>query len=647
MRNGLITILLLVSLSATSQKEVLNTIDSLERQLEDSQDSSRVDLLNALAVHYYNVDLKQSLELGQSALDLAKELIYYKGIQQAYNILRRVHRRLGNYSVAIEYTLQNLSISEQLGDSLELLNSYLVLGNINSSIENFTEAQRYLMRAHALGKKLNSPQLANILNFIGRSYGKMGNYDSGQFYIQAALLREIELPQPGYALSYIYNNLAEIYYYKKEYVKAIEFYSLSSGLSDEKKSEYGMTFTLNGLALVYKGLQEYDKAIGYALQSIEISKNNSFRDKAKEAYGILYEIHEEKEEYKKALEYYKEYKLFQDSIFSEDRIQYIENLKINYETDKIASENELLRKDAQLKNTQLKQQVTLAWIGIAAIILLSGVSILLYRVNKQRRKAIAMLKEHSHDLKIQVDKRTKELSDSNLELIKQNNQLEQFGYIVAHNLRSPVARLLGLSNLITGKKMDQENDQQAILQLQASVEELDTTITDLNAILKIKKGIHTSYEEVSFPDRLEKVKNILQDKIQESNATIEDSFSIQTCFAIPAYIESILYNLISNAIKYRALDRLPVIQIGTSRHEDQILLNVQDNGIGIDLEKQKEKVFTLYQRFHHHVEGKGLGLFLVKTQVEALNGSIELESNVNIGTTFKIYLPLKPEIPTS
>ena len=432
-RNGLVTILLLVCFSATSQQETLTTIDSLTRQLEESRDSSRVDLLNALAVHYYNVDLKQSLEFGQSALDLAKELTYYRGIQQAHNILRRVHRRLGNYSVAIEYTLQNLSISEQLGDSLELLDSYLVLGNINSSIENFKEAQRYLMQALTLGRKLDSPQLANILNFIGRSYGKMGNYDSGQFYIQAALLREIEMPQPGYSLSYIYNNLAEIYYYKKEYIKAIEFYSLSSGLSDEKKSEYGMTFTLNGLALVYKGLQEYEKAIAYALQSIEIARKNSFRDKAKEAYGILYEIYEEKKEYKKALEYYKEFKLFQDSIFSEDRIQYIENLKINYETDKIASENELLRKDAQLKDTQLKQQVTLAWIGIAAIIILSGISILLYRINKQRRKAIALLKEHSQDLKTQVDKRTKELSETNLELIKQNNQLEQFGYIVAHN----------------------------------------------------------------------------------------------------------------------------------------------------------------------------------------------------------------------
>ena len=241
--------------------------------------------------------------MGEEALELATKLKYDRGIQRSHSILRRVHRRLGNYSVSIEYTLKNLPISERLGDTLELLDSYTTLGNIYSGLLNFSEAQRYLLKALTLGRKINSPALANILNYIGRSYGKMGNYDSGQYYIQAALLREIEVPQPGYGLSYIYNNLAEIYYFKKEYDKAIEFYSLSSGLAQNKRSEYGMTFTLNGLALVYKAQGQYDKAIAHALQSIEIGRKNSFRDKTKEAYGILYDIYEQKKDFKTALVY--------------------------------------------------------------------------------------------------------------------------------------------------------------------------------------------------------------------------------------------------------------------------------------------------------------------------------------------------------
>ena len=641
-RYPLALLILCFSIPGIGQQEIGQTFDSLRQQLATSEGKQRVDVLYQLADLYYNKDMKQSLNLGEEALALATELKYEKGIQRSHSILRRVHRRLGNYSVSIEYTLKNLPISERLGDTLELLDSYTTLGNIYSGLQNFSDAQRYLVEALSLGRKINSPQLANILNYLGRSYGKMGNYDSGQYYIQAALLRELEVPQPGYGLSYIYNNLAEIYYYKKEYDKAIEFYSLSSGLAPNKRSEYGMTFTLNGLALVYRDLKQYDKAIETALQSIEIGKKNSFRDKTKEAYRIMYEIYELKKDYKNALVYYKQFNLYQDSIFSEDRIQYIENIKITYQTEKMAQENELLRKDAQLKDSQLNQQLMLTWIAVATIVFLLVTSVLLYRNNQQRRKTNAILEEYSTDLKHQVEDRTKELVNTNMELVSQNNQLAQFGYIIAHNFRGAVGRILGLTGLITGKSFDPAKDQEMLQLLHSSARELDATMYDLNSILEIKKGIQNSFDTVNFADRFKKIVSMLQDKIDESGTTIYEDFeSAPTCYAVPAYIESILYNLVSNGIKYRAADRKPIIKIRTAKEAGKVVLTVSDNGIGLDLTKWKDKLFTLYQRFHTHVEGKGMGLFLVKTQVEALNGTIEIDSKLNEGTSFKIKLPAK------
>lgn len=424
--------------------------------------------------------------------------------------------------------------------------------------------------------------------------------------------------------------------------RQLSFTLCHPGLLTTKKSEYGMTFTLDGLAMIYNDLKQFDKAIKLVRQSLEISKRNFFRDRTKEAYRILYEIYQAKKDYKSALESYKFFKIYQDSIFSEDRLQYIDNLKVNYELEKIAQENELLKKDTELKDLQLSQQFTLAWIAIITILFLLTISILLYRNNKQRKKSNALLQEYSIELEEQVAKRTEELVHTNLELVKQNNQLEQFGYIIAHNLRGPVARILGLSNLIT-RHYDPKNDQEIIDQLHGSAEELDTIIYDLNGILDIKKGVHSAYNEVLLPERLEKVKSILKDKIAESNAVIEQDLQVKTIHAIPAYIESIFYNLISNAIKYRSLERTPLIQVKTFLENDFIIITVQDNGMGIDLQKSKTKVFTLYQRFHHHVEGKGLGLFLVKTQVEALSGTIQIESQVDVGTTFRISIPLKKD----
>lgn len=645
MRTLPVLVLLFLSYQSFGQDETVRSIDRLQQQLLNAKDSARANILNKLAELYYNKDIKESLSLGEEALEIATRLRYERGIQRAHGVLRRIHRRLGNYTVSIEYTLKNLPISEKLGDTLELLDSYLTLGNIYSSMENFKEAQKYLFRALSIGKQINSSQLASILNFLGRSYGRRGMYDSGQYYIRAALMRETESPQPGYGLSYIYNNMGEIYYFMKDYDKAIEFYTLSSNLPEHKRSLYGMTFTLNGLGLVYKDQKQYDKAIATVLQSIDICRQNTFRDKAKEGYRILYEIYVLKNDFKNALSYYKQFNLYQDSIFSEDRIQYIDNLRVTYETEKMFQENELLRKDALLKQSQLNQQLTLTWVAIITIFLLIIISALLYRNIRQRKRTNAILHEYSQDLKQQVEDRTKELSHTNVELAKQNNQLEQFSYIIAHNLRGGVARILGLANLIKGKPFDPTQDQQVVDLIHASVLELDTTIYDLNGILEIKKGIHNSYEEINFSDCIAKIKNILHDKIKESNATIQADFlDAPTCYAVPSYIESILYNLTSNGIKYRSANRPPAITLKTARENNQLMLTVSDNGMGMDLNNLKEKVFTLYQRFHHHVEGKGLGLFLVKTQVEALNGTIEINSKVNEGTTFIIILPLHPKV---
>jgi signal transduction histidine kinase len=140
--------------------------------------------------------------------------------------------------------------------------------------------------------------------------------------------------------------------------------------------------------------------------------------------------------------------------------------------------------------------------------------------------------------------------------------------------------------------------------------------------------------------KLEKVKNTLIEKIRDFEATITYDFrTAPTCHAIPAYIESIFYNLLSNALKYRSPERKPIILFTSSQTDDKLYIRVEDNGIGMDADRHRGKLFTLYQRFHDHVEGKGMGLYLVKTQVEALNGTIDVESTVGKGTVFTIIIP--------
>lgn len=263
--------------------------------------------------------------------------------------------------------------------------------------------------------------------------------------------------------------------------------------------------------------------------------------------------------------------------------------------------------------------------------------------NKQLQEAQKTIREQSEKiqslndhLKVEVDIRTQELQKTNQQLIEHNHQLEQFAFIAAHNLRAPLTRVLGLANLI--KMGETEEDRNAALEkLIASTHDLDQVVKDLNAILNIKR--HTgNLAEVDLNESLVRTKRILEKEIEETGARIINNFSeADKVFAIAPYVESILYNLISNAIKYRDPQRPPYIAIKTTFDKEFVCLAVMDNGLGIDLKKYQQSVFSLYKRFHLHVEGKGLGLYLVKTQIEALGGRVEVRSEPNEGTTFHVY----------
>ncbi len=637
-------ILWIITLSFAVQAQEINTrvIDSLQRALTKAEaDSIRFSELLQLATLFYNVDLKKSLGYGQNALDLAHLRQNQKELQKSYNILRRVHRRLGNFTMAIEYTMENLRYAENQKDTFEILDSYSSLGNIYSSIENFAEANKNLSKAYVLGEKINAPNLSTIMNYMGRSFTKMKQYDSARYWINKALNHELKFPQPEYTISYIYNNLAEVNYLEKKYEPAIAYYKLSMNLPEGKKSKFGMTFTLNGLAHIYLELQQYQLAVESVLESLEISKQNSFRDKSKESYGILYEIYEVQGNYKNALHYYKQFNLYQDSIFNEDNVQFIENLKINYQTERVEKENEILKKNAELKDARIREQRSITIGSIVTIFSLIILLIILYFNFRQKKKRNVLLSASNETLEQVVNERTGALTNTNTELIRQNNQLEQFGFIIAHNLRSPVARILGLTNIINSSHFEMPRDKVVVDKLHHSALDLDTVIHDLNTILDVKKGVSHSFELVNLKERILKVQSILKDKIQEANVILEEHIEVNECYAIPAYIESILYNLISNSIKYRSPERPIIIRVSTFSKDDQLHLVVEDNGLGLDLERLKDKVFSMYQRFHDHVEGKGIGLFLVKTQVEALNGTIHIESEVNKGTTFRIVFPIR------
>jgi PAS domain S-box-containing protein len=222
------------------------------------------------------------------------------------------------------------------------------------------------------------------------------------------------------------------------------------------------------------------------------------------------------------------------------------------------------------------------------------------------------------------------------DLIQRNKDLEQFKYIVSHNLRAPVANIIGFAHELQIGSNTEVEKAMYVKELAESASKLDNVIKDLNQILQVKREVSESKELVSFSETLQNIEVSISNMIKAEGVEIHADFTaINEMNTLKSYLYSIFYNLITNSIKYRRPNVPPVIKISSHKTDAGITLFFKDNGMGIDLDKKGGQVFGLYKRFHtQRVEGKGMGLFMTKTQVETIGGKITVNSKVDVGTEF-------------
>ena len=241
-----------------------------------------------------------------------------------------------------------------------------------------------------------------------------------------------------------------------------------------------------------------------------------------------------------------------------------------------------------------------------------------------------------------TERKQAELEKAHLveELIQKNKSLEEYAFITSHNLRAPIAHILGLTYLFNEEEIDDPFNVTLIKQLGKASENLDSIIKDITELLAIRQDIVRIKENVNIKEVAEKVIENLQNQINATGATIKlEIGTAADIYTVKDFMYSMLLNLMSNALKYRHPERQPKIEVIASIQQDQKRIEVRDNGLGIDLHKYGKKIFSLYSRFHSHVEGKGVGLHLVKTLAEAAGGSVRVESKLGKGSSFLILFP--------
>lgn len=219
----------------------------------------------------------------------------------------------------------------------------------------------------------------------------------------------------------------------------------------------------------------------------------------------------------------------------------------------------------------------------------------------------------------------------------QNKKLINFAHIVSHNLRSHTANFSMLLDFLINENNEEEKNKIVNMLTNAS-DNLLETLDNLNEVVAINTNINLSKQPLHLNSNIQAVEQNLLAFLKNNNATIINKITDDVYIkAIPAYMESILMNFMTNAIKYKSPNRAPIITLTTKRSQDYIILSIADNGLGIDLKKYGSKLFGMYKTFHENSDARGIGLYITKNQVEAMNGKIITTSKVGKGTTFNIH----------
>lgn len=285
-------------------------------------------------------------------------------------------------------------------------------------------------------------------------------------------------------------------------------------------------------------------------------------------------------------------------------------------------------------NNNLAYSVLLAGL-IISVLVFFVIFIMSKRQYESEQARIALSKNAE-----MLEEANQKLFDQNKQLVKINNDLDNFVYTASHDLKAPIANIEGLILAlpsVISEPVQNEEFNTMMKMINTSIRKFKETIQDLADITKVQRNFTEDIERVDVCELVEEVKMSINEDIRKANAVINvDSTECPEIKYSKKNLNSIIYNLMSNAIKYRSPDRRPVIDIKTYKMKDYVMLVIKDNGLGIEQSKLTQ-IFTMFKRFHDHVEGTGIGLYIVKRIVENNNGKIEVESEPGKGTTFKIY----------
>lgn len=614
--------------------------------------------------NYYLDEIDSAESYLDKGLPFAMASNDIRELGRIYNSKANVARYRGNNALAIDLYFESLKLKEKNGDRFGEALTLNNIANVYNEQGDYNKALKFYLRSLKIRRELNREQGASmLLSTLAENYIKLGSLDSAQYFLNRALVFAKSTRQP-WNLIHVYGALILYHNRANNPDSVLQYIKLGLKAAKEAKSKDREALMFLHRAAFEIDQNDFKEALAFADSALNLADGLKRKDYVISGTGYKSESLFGLKRFEEAYRFSKLFKQMSDSSRNTDFQKALQGKELEYELDK----QKILNEKSRL---QFEQDLKLSrWIitfAVALTLTLSGLVFIFYKNNQFRKRVNDRLQQKRIEIELKnkeilaqnnelqkqkeeiftinsgleanVQQRTKELYETVRELTRQNGDLEQFSFIVSHNIRAPIARIQGLLNLI--ELSPAENRESYHKLIRESSNHLEEVIQDLSKIINVRNNFALTKEAVNVNELVRSILYTLKTELDQIKGEVKIHFGDEILLvSVQPYLHSIFYNLISNAIKYRSPERSLQITIRGENTGTWCKFSISDNGRGIDLsDNNRKKLFGLYQRFHPAIEGKGFGLYLVKTQLESIGGSIEVMSEIGRGTEFLFTIP--------
>ncbi len=620
-------------------------------------------LANIGHLYWRKGNFSQSFAYLLEARDIVNEIDDVMSYARILNHLGILFSGQGHYDQALEHYLQALEVYHELDSAAIIARVLNNIGVVYMHQNDYEQAEEFFLRFFEINEMLDDDRpLAFALNNLGTVYKKRGELDRALSYLERA--KEIrEEKQDLRELAITIRTIGYLNFKKGQHYEALDFLSEAKNLYLQVGDQQSMARLLCDLGEVYTATNQYHRAEDYYRRSLQKSESLGLPSLCLETYFHLSKLMAQQQNHEQAYTYQEKYLELRDSTQDRDSRRRVIELQMMYDRERQSGEIELLTKSNEIAELNLEKQRLFQRFLIVFIVLILLILVAIYyrfreakRINRilesQKEEIVDSnnrLKDLNNSLieeKQKVDELNEKLRESESHLKEANKTKDKFFSIISHDLRNPFASIVSFSRILKRDIQDLSNEE-----LQELARELDKSVIKINSLLEnLLQWSRTQTGKITYqPDYFEldsvisEAVNLFSGAAREKNVEIIDRTGKYKVYGDMNMTETIVRNLLSNALKYSYPGGK--VEIAARKYNGMLEVSVKDEGVGIPEEDQAKlfRVDTLFSTYGTSDEkGSGLGLLLCKEFTRRQGGDIYIESEEGMGSEFSFTIPLKP-----